>query len=267
MKKTVVIIIAGIILVLSFLVFTNIPLFFKGYSKVKTGVGEVAGPTLKLMSKPTQLVRYMFNSYINLVGVKKENFEQKKKLDTLQIENQKIVELDKENKRLKSVLQLMEQHPDTMIAARVIGEDVKNWFKCIIIDKGRDHGIREKMPVVTPKGVVGQAVEINKWHSKVMIINDTNSSVDVYIEGKNTRGVLEGTGQTTLKLKYILKNDEIAIGDKLITSGKDSIYPRGLPTGIIITINRNKAGIFADVDVMPFNNYKRLDEVLIVKKK
>ena len=267
MKKTVVIIIAVLILVLSFLVFTNIPVFFKNYSKIKTGVGEATGPALKLISKPTQLIRYMFDTYINLVGVKKENFELKKRLEALQIENQKLVEIDKENKRLKSILHLAEQNPNTMIAARVIGEDVKNWFKCIIIDKGRDSGIKEKMPVVTSKGLVGQAVEINKWHSKVMIVNDTNSSVDVYVEGKNSRGILEGTGQTTLKLKYVLKNDEIAIGDKLVTSGKDSIYPKGLPTGIIITINRNKAGIFADVDVMPFNNYKRLDEVLVVKKK
>ncbi len=267
MKKTFVIIIAVLILVLSFLVFTNIPVFFKNYSKIKTGAGEVTGPALKLISKPTHLFRYMFDTYINLVGTKKENIELKKRLEALQIDNQKLSEIDKENKRLKSILNLAEQHPNTMIAARVTGEDVKNWFKCIIIDKGRDSGIREKMPVVTPKGLVGQTVEINKWHSKVMIINDTNSSVDVYVDGKNSRGILEGTGQTTLKLKYVLKNDEIAIGDKLVTSGKDGVYPRGLPTGIIITINRNKAGIFADVDVMPFNNYKRLDEILVVKKK
>ncbi len=122
------------------------------------------------------------------------------------------------------------------------------------------------MPVVTSKGVVGQAVEVNRWHSKVMIINDTNSNVDVYVEGKNTRGILEGTGDPVLKLKYIVKNDEIEIGDKLLTSGKDGIYPKGLPTGIVITVNRAKAGIFADIDVMPFNNFKRLDEVLIVRK-
>lgn len=267
MKKTIIIIIAVLVLAISFLVFTNIPSFFKGYSKIKISMGEAAGPALKLISKPTQLIRYIFDSYINLVGVKKENFELQKKLESLQLDNQRLAELDKENKRLKSILHLMEQHPNTMMAARVTGEDLKNWFKCIIIDKGRDHGVNEKMPVVTPKGVVGQAVEVNKWHSKVMIINDTNSSVDVYVDGKNSRGILEGTGQTTLKLKYVLKNDEIAIGDKLITSGKDFIYPKGIPAGIIITINRNKAGIFADIDVMPFNNYKRLEEVLIVKKK
>ena len=104
-----------------------------------------------------------------------------------------------------------------------------NWFKCIIIDKGRSAGIKERMPVITPSGLVGQVIEVNKWHSKVMVINDTNSAVDVYVSGKHTRGIAEGTGQTTLKLKYVLKNDDIEAGDKLITSGKDAIYPEGLP--------------------------------------
>ncbi len=122
------------------------------------------------------------------------------------------------------------------------------------------------MPVVTAKGLVGQVVEVNTWNTKIMTINDTNSSVDVYIEGKNTRGMIEGTGRNTLKLKYILKNDEIEIGDKLFTSGKDGIYPKGIQAGIVTTVNRNVSGIFTDVDVMPFNNFKRLDEVLIVKK-
>ena len=129
-----------------------------------------------------------------------------------------------------------------MVAARVIGEDVMNWFKCIIIDKGRNPGIKEKMPVVTPAGVVGQAVEVDRWHTKVMIINDTNSAVDVYSTGKQTRGILEGTGQTVLKLKYVLKNEEVEVGDRLITSGKDAIYPKGLPIGIVISREQEQTG-------------------------
>lgn len=254
-------------LAFSFFVFTNTSFFVNAYARVKYSVGEIAGPALKVIGKPGNFVKYLFDTYINLIDTKKENVELKNKLGILQLENQKSSELEKENKRLKSILHLAEQNPNKMIAARVIGEDIKNWFRCIIIDKGKDSGVTEKMPIITPKGLVGQAVEVNKWHSKVMIVNDTNSSVDVYVEGKNSRGILEGTGQTTLKLKYILKNDEAAIGDKLITSGKDSIYPKGLPTGIIITVNRNKPGIFADIDVMPFNNFKSLDEVLIIKKR
>jgi rod shape-determining protein MreC len=266
LKNTVIIVITALLLVLFFLIFTNMSFLAKGYSSVKGGVSEITGPALSVVGKPADLVRYVFNSYINLIGTNKENLQLRTKLEALQLDNQRIPQLESENKRLKSILNLTEQRKNTYIAAKVVGEDIRNWFKCIVIDKGRSHGIREKMPVVTPKGIVGQAVEVSKWHTKVMVVNDTNSSVDVYVEGKNTRGMLEGTGQSTLKLKYILKNDEIEIGDKLVTSGKDGIYPNGIQTGIVITVNRNKPGIFTDIDVMPFNNFKRLDEVLIVKK-
>jgi rod shape-determining protein MreC len=266
LKNPIAIAVSILLLVASFLVFTNTSYLAKGYAAIKGGAAGFAGPTLSLIGKPAKLCRHLYDSYVDAIGARRENVRLTKKLESLEFENQRIPELESENKRLKTILNLMEQRKNTMIAARVVGEDVKNWFKCIIIDKGKDHGVKEKMPVVTAKGLVGQAVEVEKWHSKIMVINDTNSSVDVFVEGKQTRGMLEGTGQSTLKLKYILKNDEVEIGDKLVTSGKDGIYPKGLPTGIVITVNRAKSGIFADVDVMPYNNFKRLDEVLIVKK-
>lgn len=266
MKNSIAIIIAILILIISFFAFTNTPLVVRGYSAFKSGFSETIGPMLRLIAKPTDLVRYIFNSYINLVGAKRENAELKKKLDTFLLENQKIPDLELENRRLRTLLNFVEKNPRSVIAARVVGEDLKNWYKCIIIDKGDASNIKEKMPVITPRGIVGQAVEVARWHSKVMVINDTNSSVDVSAEGKNTRGLLEGTGQTVLKLKYVLKNDDIEIGDKLLTSGKDGIYPKGLPAGIVITVNRNKPGIFADIDIMPFSNFKHLEEVLVIKK-
>jgi rod shape-determining protein MreC len=266
LKNTVVIIIAIAVLIISFFIFTNTPLFLKGYSVAKTGFGEVSGPLLRIIGKPGEFASYIFNNYIGLVRTNRENADLRNRLARLQMENQKIPELEHENKRLKTILNLMEQRPKTMIAARVVGEDIKNWFKCIILDKGKSSGITIKMPVITPSGLVGQVVETDRWVAKVMVINDTNSSVDVYVEGRNTRGILEGTGQTVLKLKYIRKNDEIEIGDKLITSGKDGIYPKGLAAGIVTTVNRGKPGIFSEIEVMPFNNFNILEEVLVLKK-
>ncbi|MBP8625079.1 MAG: rod shape-determining protein MreC [Syntrophorhabdales bacterium] len=263
----IIIIIAVLVLTVSFFIFTRTPIFVNNYLKIKISCGEIVGPALRLLKEPFTGARYIFNTYMNLIDAKKENYLLKKRIDELLLENQRIPELEQENRRLKTILKLAESNPGTSVVAKVIGEDLKNWFKCIIVDKGRDHGINEKMPVITPKGIVGQVVEVNKWHSKVMIINDTNSSVDVNIEGRDTRGVLEGTGYTVLKLKYITKNDEVEVGDKLVTSGKDSIYPKGIPTGIIIAIDKQKAGIFYDIDVMPYNNFKRLEEVMILRKR
>lgn len=236
------------------------------YSTLKSGVSSIFGPVLNVASKPVSALGGVFDSYVNLVGVKKENEKLYEKYEKLYVQNQKLVETERENERLRKLLGFIQKKPNTMIAAGVIGEDLKNWFRCIIIDKGRKQNVREKMPVVTPKGIVGQVVEVDLWHAKVMVLNDTNSSIDVNVEGKNTRGLLEGTGQNTVKLKYVIKNDDIEIGDKLVTSGKDGIYPKGIPAGIVITANKNKAGIFADIDVMPYNNFRQLDEVLLIKK-
>lgn len=266
MRNYIAIIIAILVLVVSFLSFTNAPFVARALSSTKGVVSTVLGPVLSAANKPVDTFKNIFNSYINLINVKRENDELRQRLDKSLLENQRLTEIERENNRLRKLFNFTEKKPNTMIAASIIGEDLKNWFRSIIIDKGKKHSIREKMPVITPQGVVGQVVEVDLWHSRVMVLNDTNSSIDVSVEGKSTRGLLEGTGQNTLKLKYVMKNDDIEIGDKLITSGKDGIYPKGIPAGIVITTNRNRSGIFTDIDVMPFNDFKELDEVLLIKK-
>ena len=266
MKGTFVIITAVLLLVLTFLLFTNIPVFNRGYVRVKSNMADGMGPVLQALRFPMRGVHAVVGGYVDIIGVKRTNRELVKTLGRLELENQKIPELEKENERLRKLLHLAEQQPARLIAARIVGEDVMNWFKCVLIDKGREAGIKERMPVITAAGLVGQVIEVNKWHAKVMVVNDTNSAVDVYISGKNTRGIAEGAGHTTLKLKYVLKNDDIEPGDKLITSGKDAIFPRGYPVGIVISVDKNKPGLFSDVDIMPFNNFRKLDEVMIVSK-
>ncbi len=265
-KSTFVVIISILLLLVFFLLFTNIPVFERGYGGARYYLADGVGPVLQVLKAPSRSLGWVFENYIDLIDAKRQNQELKKKIETLELEAQKIPEMEKENERLKGLLDLTEQEPNQLIAARIVGEDVMNWFKCIIIDKGRYAGIKPKMPVITPFGVVGQAVEVHNWHTKVMVVNDTNSAVDVYVSGKDSRGIVEGTSQTTLKLKYVTKNDAIEVGDKLITSGKDAIFPKGLAVGIVISVDKNKPGLFADVDVMPFNNFKKLDEVLVVKQ-
>jgi rod shape-determining protein MreC len=266
LKSTLVIIVAFVLLALSFFLFTDISFVSKRYSVAKVYVGDAVGPMLKAVGTPARVVGSVIDNYINLVDAKRKNEELKRKIAAMRVENFRLPELERENYRLKKMLDLTQQRPKQLVAARISGEDVANWFKCIIIDKGRAAGIREKMPVITPEGLVGQAVEVYRWHSKVMVINDINSSVDAYVIGKHTRGIVAGSGQAVLRLKYVLKNENFEVGDRLITSGKDAIFPRDIPIGIITNINKNNPGLFAEIDVMPFNNFKKIDEVLVVVK-
>lgn len=226
----------------------------------------MSGIATKVLDRPLRKIAEYYHLYVDLVNAKKEVLELRKKLDVLYLENQRLREFERENRHLKRILELSEKNQYKMRVAYVIGEDIKSWYKAILIDKGSDSDIKEKMPVISPKGLVGQVVEVNRKSSKVMVINDTNSAVDVYVEEKEIRGIAEGTGYSTLKLKYVKKNEEVEIGDRLLTSGKDGIYPRGIPVGIVVSVNKKAGGIFLDIDVVPFANFRVLDEVIVLRR-
>jgi rod shape-determining protein MreC len=144
LKGTLVGIAAVIVLAVAFLLFTDISVAVKTYSKTKVYVSGLMGPTLKVASAPFRFTAGIFDSYFGLVDVKRKNSELKKRLDALQLQGQRLPELERENERLRHLLRFMEQRPGTLTAARVIGEDATNWFKCIIIDKGSGNGIKKR---------------------------------------------------------------------------------------------------------------------------
>ncbi|MCX7856976.1 MAG: rod shape-determining protein MreC [Deltaproteobacteria bacterium] len=253
-------------LILSFLAFTNFPLANKIYFKVRGLFGDISGITVNLLDRPLRKVNEYYELYIDLKDAKKEVMELKRRLDLAYLEISRLKELERENRYFRRILELSEKNGFRMIVANVVGEDIKSWYKGILIDKGRDFDIHEKMAVISPKGLVGQVVEVNKKSSKIMVINDTNSAVDVYVEGKDIRGIVEGTGYSTLKLKYVKKNEDVETGDRLYTSGKDGIYPKGIPVGIVISVDRKTGGIFLDIDVIPFANFRVLDQVIVLKR-
>ncbi len=253
-------------LLISFLVLTNVPFFSGLYRNLGSFFAEISGRAAKMVDKPIRKMANYYEMYVDLVEAKREVIELRKKVELLSLENQRLKELERENRKLKMILEISESMKERTLVANVVGEDIKSWYKGIIIDKGKESGIAQKMPVICPKGLVGQVVEANRGSSKIMVINDTNSAVDVYVEGKEIRGVAEGTGFSTLKLKYVKKNEDVEIGDTLITSGKDGIFPRGIPVGIVVNVNKKTGGVFSDIAVVPFSDYRLLDYVLVLTR-
>lgn len=254
------------ILILTFLSYTNFSFFGRPYLSVRAVINGVSGYLIRGIEKPFRFLSHYYETYIDLVNTKKELISLKERMDRLYMENQRLKEIERENRVLKKILEVREGSTQKMIVASVIGEDVKNWNKGIILDKGTEHGISAGTPVISPSGLVGQVVESTSGSSKVMVINDPSSSVDVYVLGKDIRGIVQGTGYSVLKLKYVKKNEELETGDRLVTSGRDGVYPRGIPVGMVIRIERKSGGIFLDADVMPFANYRTLDYVMLLKR-
>jgi len=187
------------------------------------------------------------------------------RLNALEAKNSKLVELDGENQRLRGLLSVVESTSHTGIAAKVIGRDPTNWNQSLTVDTGRDQLVKIGYPVLEQNGVVGQVVAVGGSSSRVLLITDPASGVDAIVQGSRARGVVQGTGEGC-HLEYVLSEDEVKIGDRIITSGMDGIFPKGLLIGVVSDVGPARKGgsMFQSITVQPTVNMNRLENLLII---
>ena len=111
---------------------------------------------------------------------------------------------------------------------------------------------------------VGLVVEVGGHSAKVMLITDPNSAVDAVLQKSRARAIIKGGTSGYCVLHYVLRKNTVEIGDSVISSGMDGVFPKGLPIGQVLEIDNKESGIFQEVSVMPFVDFERLEEVLII---
>jgi rod shape-determining protein MreC len=168
------------------------------------------------------------------------------------------------NERLRNLLNFQKAPTNQVVAAEVIGKDPSGWFKTLIIDKGKAEGLHKGLPVVLAQGIVGQVIEVSNHYSKVMLIIDRNSAVDALVQRSRARGIIKGASADRCRFEFVLRKHDVQIGDTVITSGLDGVYPKGLRIGRISDLSEPKADIFYDITVAPFVDYETLEEVLVI---
>ena len=151
-----------------------------------------------------------------------------------------------------------------MIAAQVVGKDPSPWSKTVIVDKGTRDDVREGAPVVIPEGIVGVVVEAAGNYAKVMLLIDPNSAVDALVQETRARGIVKGGGADYCMFDYVLRKHAISVGDTVVSSGLDGVFPKGLRVGRISEIVRQNAGIFQKVSVTPYVDFDILEEVFVI---
>jgi rod shape-determining protein MreC len=235
-------------------------------------LGNLLAPVQALFSWAGGGASSLWHGYVSLVGAQEEN--EKLKKDNARMK-EALVEMEgvsRENERLRSLLGYREAFDIPSVAARVIANDPRSEFKSLIVDRGSDDGVELYMPVVGPKGLVGRVGRVSKDSSLVLLLNDPNSSIDAMIQRSRARGILVGSlARTELKsgfyltrLEYLRRVSDIRQNDVVVSSGLDGIFPSGLPVGTIHHITSSKYGIFKEAEVVPFENFQELQEVLVL---
>lgn len=226
---------------------------------------ELASPFQRIIDATGDRIGYVWHHYFWLVQTAAEN-------DRLLAENREYLaalnrmeEIRLANERLRQLLAFRDEVELPMLPAQVIAEDVSSWFRTIVIDKGTEHGVSEGMPVVVAEGVVGRIIKASPYHSRVLLITDASSAVASLVQRNRTRGVVRGRGDT-LTFDFALRQKDVELGDKVITSGTGGVFPRGLVLGEVSRISREEYGLFQALEVTPAVDFSRLEEVLVLLK-
>lgn len=227
-------------------------------------LGDLATPILSATETSRSWTNGIWNRYFALLGVEEENRSLKARVTDLENETEIIEELKRENNRLRNLLDFKEQTEFKGMAAAVIGYDPSGWVRSMIINKGSAAGMQVGFPVTDGAGVVGQIIAVGRLSSRVLLLNDHSSGVDSLIQRSRVRGVLEGSGASVCELKYIERNDDVILGDTVVTSGMDGVFPKGLVLGTITAIKKAGNGLFQSVDVTPRVDFSKLENVFVI---
>lgn len=225
----------------------------------------IVAPVQDLFVSSARFVKQAWYNYFFLVSTAEQNKTLKAELQRLVAENNRCKEIELANQRLRGLLNFYKAFDIRVFAAEVIARDPSGWFKTIIIDKGSTDGVRKRMPVVVAAGVVGQVIDVSLYYSKVLLLVDKNSAVDGLCQRTRARGVVKGGEENDLcDFIYVLRTSDVSVGDTIISSGLDGIYPKGLPLGRVSGVVKKNYGMFQAVELEPFVNFDKLEEVLVV---
>ncbi|MDD2272691.1 MAG: rod shape-determining protein MreC [Desulfuromonadaceae bacterium] len=233
---------------------------------IERSVLGITSPLLLPVSMASTFVEDIWDNYIQLVDTNRENLRLREDIRKL---NQRVLEENEAllaNQRLEKLLDIKKSVQAPTIAATIIGEDVTSWFRTLVINRGSSSGIREGMAVISADGVVGQTVKVSPSTSRVLLLTDHTSGIAATIQRSRARGVVKGKGEMLCTLEFTTREEDVKVGDMVITSGIGGVFLKGHIIGEVTMVKRGEYGIFQSVSIRPTVNISHLEEVLVVQR-
>jgi rod shape-determining protein MreC len=243
-------------------------------------VQTIAFPFQSSFSRLRSTVRSLFSDYIDLVNLKQENTRLHMQVQALREELNHYVNSAIQFDMLREQLKFLEDQPERKVFAEVIGESVDNFHHVLLINKGRQAGIRRNFPVVLREGVVGRVQSTTALESVVELIVDRRHRFPVLIQRSRERMVLQGDGGALklltqdrgivygsgdgLRMGRIRMLADVEKGDRVITSGLGGIFPKGLLVGTVINVSRERHELFQSAEIQPAVDFNKIEGVFVI---
>lgn len=232
---------------------------------IRTWVVTAITPIEKFFVHTIDDVHDVFTNYFYLRGVRKENADLKDQVEQMRLEQVRLQQDAAQAHRLQALLGFKEQFISQTLAAQVIGTSGSDASRIIYIDKGTSDGVRDNMAVITPDGVVGKIAKAFSSTSQVLLISDQSWGAGGILTQSRLQGIVKGTQSGDVQMAYIMSDNQVKLGEPIITSGGDRIFPKGLPIGSVREVSPGK-DLFLNIRVKPAADLNRLEEVLVITK-
>lgn len=229
---------------------------------VRIKLTDTSVPALKFIHSSLSFL----DSIAPFAALREENSLLHDRVDLLTRMAEETQAINDENARLRKLLEFRKIIPYTSIPAQVIGRDPSNWTNSLIIDKGLNYNIKQNMAVISTRGLVGRVVEVGSNSSKVILITDPDLKVGVLIRRNRQGGVLVGLPGGRCKVIYISLDSDVKCGDKVITAGFGSVFPKGILVGEIEKVGKEEGRLYKYAILKPSQDLSRLEEVLCIIK-
>jgi rod shape-determining protein MreC len=211
-----------------------------------------------------------WQNYFALQEIRQENERLREEVTQLRVGLQQERTLAQQTQALQKLLEFKTSTEWKTTAAAVIGSGASPEFRTMTIDKGTQDGLLAGMAVIAPTGVVGRIITASARASKVQLLIDTSAGAGVIVERSRVNGVVSGVGMADevgfrpglIDLDYIPGTADVKVGDRVVTSGTDGIYPKGFTVGEIQSVQREAGDL--RIRVRPAVDFAALEAVLVV---
>ncbi len=257
----------GVLLLVTYFVLQLFALRFRGRSDLRFPermVVAITAPVQYSFDATVGWVGGLFRHYIFLTRTSELNDALKKERDRLHAQLAAMEEVRQENHRLRTLLELEPAFELKLLVAERFATGQSPFERTIRIDRGTEDGLKEGMAVLHPRGVVGQVMNVFGSTSDVLLLIDRISAVDVINQRSRARGILQGHAFDKLRFEYLPRESDVEVGDQIVTSGLDGVYPKGIPVGTVIEVGEETQSLFKSAAVRPYVDYLRLEEVAVV---
>jgi rod shape-determining protein MreC len=247
---------------------------------VENTLHYVLDPLQRVFSGLEKVTGGLFQTVREVRELRAEVEELRTQVDALTVENVRLREYEAEVQQLRAMLNFASEYPisaplgadvvsreacDTFPCGEAVGTDPNPYLRYVTINVGTLQGVKVGMPVVSSgAGLVGRAMQVGPRSTKIQLINDTDSAVTALLQSSRVTGLVVGQADGTLRMEYIPQDEDVNVGDIVLTSGLGGFMPKGLVVGQVTEVQQMDYELFQAAVVRPAVDFSRLELVLVI---